>query len=364
MYAKNNTKSKIVGYVYKTDKIIGFFENEDFVFVKINDSDVGYVLKDMIKYSIKDKEEKQVEEKNKVYVFADNNTGAVSKNISADAIFINMFDITKQSASINVRSINDKFLDTLRQNDIDIYGIVSNGYNLAGFNTSTISQILADESKRITLINNLEEKVKQYNLAGIVIDFRMIKETDVHNYIQFIKEFKALSGKDVLVNIDANEYKNYMNLINYSDLAILNIYGLRDLNSTVSGSISDINWMENVIKDVLNVAHAEKIIVGIPAYTILWTEKNSNVVNSEIYNLTAIEEYISKNSLTKKYNENAKQNYVELRKGSLTYKLWVEDEVSIKNRIQIIQDNNINKVAVYKLGYQNDSIMNMVNELK
>lgn len=364
VYLENNIKSKIVDYVYKKDKIIGIHETDEFVFVKINDEKFGYISKKFLSYYLENSEIEENEKENKVYIFADNNIKTIDENLKVDGIIMNMFDVTKQDCSISVRTLNGNIINKMKQDKINVYGIVTNGYNLAGFTTSTITQILSDETKRMIMINNLVEKIKEYNLNGIVIDFRMIKEKDINNYIQFIKELEAFCDKDVVVNIDANEYKNYINIINYSDFAILNIYGLRDLNSTVSGSVSDITWMEEVIDETLKVSNPEKLVVGIPAYSILWTEKNSNVIDADIYNLKAIQEYISKNNLEKKYSESVKQNYVELKKGSLVYKMWVEDETSIKNRVQLVKDNTLLGIAIYKLGYENDIIISLVNSIK
>lgn len=364
LYITCDIKSKAVDSVDKKDKIIGIFEAKDFVFVKVNKNKYGYISKNMLKYLSPNKEEEKIEKKKKVYMFADNNVKDINKNMNIDGIYINMFDVTKQDCSVSVRNINNGLFSKIKQNNMKAYGIVTNGYNLTGFTTSTTTQILSDESKRMLVINNLVEKTKEYNLDGIVIDFRMIKEDDTHNYIQFIKEIKAFSDKEIIINIDGNEYKNYIEVINYSDYAILNLYGLRKVNSIVSGSVSDISWMEEVINNTLKVANGEKIIIGIPAYSILWTEKNSNVVNAEIYNLKAIEQYIQKNKLEKKYNKSTKQNYVELSKGSLIYRMWVEDEVSIKNRIDIIKEKDLLGVAIYKMGYENDKIISIANTIK
>ena len=138
------------------------------------------------------------------------------------------------------------------------------------------------------------------------------------------------------------------------------MYGQRDLNSTVAGSISEIPWMENIINKTLEEANSKKLVIGIPAYSILWTEKNSNVIDAEIYNLSATQDYISKNNLETKYSEITKQNYIELKKGSLVYKMWVEDKISIKNRMDIIKSNNIMGVAIYKLGYENNEIIESI----
>ncbi len=361
VYKEGNIKSSIVDYVDKKDKLVGCFENEEYVFVKINDNSVGYISKDMLNYSKKEDGE-EIEEivENKEYIFADNTNQFISKDLSIDGVFVNLFDVTQINSNVNVRNLNNKFLSDTKEKGYKIYGIVTNGYSLAGFNTSTISQILSDESKRMSLINNLTEKIKEYNLDGIVLDFRMIKETDTNNYVQFVKEFNAFCSKDVIVSINGTEYENYIKAINYSDFSVLNMYGQRDLNSTVAGSISEIPWMEDIINKTLEEANPKKLVIGIAAYSILWTEKNSNVIDAEMYNLSATQDYISKNNLETKYSEITKQNYIELKKGSLVYKMWVEDKISIKNRMDIIKSNNIMGVAIYKLGYENNEIIESI----
>lgn len=356
VYVESNLKSKVVEYVDKSDKISVICEKDDFVFITIDDKNVGYISKQLISYTIEDVDDVASSSKNNVYIFADSSNKSIAKGLPIDGILIDMFEITQVSTTVNEKNINNTFLNKAKTNGYKVYGIVTNGYNLSGFNTATMSQILSDETKRFNLINNLTKKIEEYKLDGIVLDFRRLKEKDISNYIQFIKEFKAFTDKEVILNINTNEYKNYATVINYSDFGIVNVYGQRDLNSTVAGSVSEINWMKNIISSVLKSANNDKVVIGLPAYSILWTEKNSNVVDSEIYNLKAIEDYIKKNNLDVK--EVNGQNYVELKKGSLVYRMWIEDELSIKNRLNIIKDNKLAGVAIYKLGYENNVLIN------
>lgn len=358
VYKENNLKSRVVKYVDKNSKIKVIFEKEDFVFVKINDKEVGYILKNAVKYNINKQEEKTENSDKSIYFFADKNAKLLNLDLSVEGIFIDMFSITRLSTDIDEKSVNTKFLDNIKGANIKAYGIINNGYDLSSFSTTTTSQILSDESKRSNAINNVNEKIKKYNLDGIVLDFRKLKEKDIGNYIQFIKELKAFTKKDVILNINANEYKQYIPVIDYTDFSVLNVYGQRDLKSTVSGSVSEFKWMEEIINNCLNKAHDEKIVIGVPAYSILWTEKKSNVVNSEIYNLKAMEDYIDKNKVEVKSTNG--QNYIEIKKGTLIYRMWLEDEFSINNRLNIIREKNTKGIAIYKLGYENDTLINVL----
>ena len=356
LYKSSNMKSEIVDYVDKKDKIKVICEDDDFILVKVNNEKVGYLLKNAVKYTIKNNQEEEGMQKKKIYMFADENSKTIQKNLPITGVIVDMFEVSQTSVNLNYKNISGSFFSEISNNGYKLYAKIGNGYNLAGFSTTTMSQILSDESKRINLINNINEKIKEYDLDGIVLDFKKLKEKDISNYIQFIKELKSFSNKKVIVNIDASEYKIYSQVANYTDFSIVNAYNQRDLKATVAGSVSEISWMKNIIEDCLTTIDREKLVIGLPAYSILWTEKNSNVIDSEIYNLKAVQNYIEKNKLElKKVNG---QNYSELKKGSLIYRMWLEDEFSIKNRLDIIKENKLNGIAIYKLGYENDVLIN------
>lgn len=362
IYETSSLKSKVIGYEQKNAKLTGIMEKGDFVLVKTETGKIGYVSSKLISYTVNNETQKEEENTFTKYIFADTSSKYIDKNLDLDGVFVNMFEIIKKSGEVSVKGAESSLLASIKSNGYKAYGIVTNGYNLAGFNTTTLSQILSDESKRLQVINNIVNKAEEYGLDGIVIDFRMIKESDASNFVQFIKEFNAYYEKEVVVNINANEYKNYVSAIKYSDFSVINFYGLRDLSSTVAGSVSEISWQKEITENILKEVSANKIVACIPSYSILWTEKNSKVVDAKIYSLSAIQDYVAKNNLTKKYIENVGQNYIECAKGSLVYKMWVEDEVSTKNRMEIIKGNNLKGVAIYKLGYENNDMYNLINE--
>ena len=361
MYERSDFKSRVVNFADTKTHLTGILEKDGFVLVKTDDGKIGYISSKMLNYKLNIKGNVEKETKFSKYIFADSTNKYMEKGLGVDGVMLNMFNITQKSGDVNEQKIDSSFLSNVKNNGYKVYGIVTNGYNLAGFNTTTISQILSDESKRLLVINSLVGYSEKYNLDGIVVDFRMIKEEDCDNFTQFIKEFNAFYTKEVVVSINAGEYKNYVKAIKYSDFSIVNFYEQRDLNSNVSGSVSELPWMEQIIKNMIEETKSNKIVACIPSYSILWTEKNSNVVNSKVYNLSSIQDYITKNKLTKKYLENLKQNYIEFKKGSLVYRMWVEDDTSIKNRMEIIKNNNLCGVAIYKLGYENNDILSLIN---
>ena len=361
-YGKN--KSRIVDYVYKNQKIVGLREYGNFVLVKINDERVGYILKNMLNYDLTKNTVEKDNTKKSTYLFITNPGKYAPQNLNVDGLVINAFDVNKTSGSISIKEIDKKFVQDAKNKGYKVYGTVTNGYNLTSFNRNITSQILSDEVTRVDMLKKLISNINEYNLDGLAIDFKMLKETDRENYVQFVKEFNALNDKESIIIIDANDYKNYVEAINYSDFCIINMYGLRDLSSNVAGPISEIKWMESILTSVISTSDKNKIVVTLPLYSVLWTEKNSNIINAEIYSLDAIEDYISRNKLEKTYNNKLGQNYVELKKGSLVYKMWIEDETSIKNRVNAIKQSDVRGIAMYKFGYENKKIVDIINKVK
>ena len=72
------------------------------------------------------------------------------------------------------------------------------------------------------------------------------------------------------------------------------------------------------------------------------------------------EEYISIYNLTKTYDEKSGQNYVEHTRGSLTYKLWIEDDTSIKNRVDIVNNYNLAGISAWRKGFETNNTWNVI----
>ena len=55
------------------------------------------------------------------------------------------------------------------------------------------------------------------------------------------------------------------------------------------------------------------------------------------------------------------QNYIEFKKGSTTYSMWLEDEVSIKNRCEVVNKNELAGIATWRKGFETDNTFSIIN---
>ena len=78
--------------------------------------------------------------------------------------------------------------------------------------------------------------------------------------------------------------------------------------------------------------------------------------------MDAAKEAYTEAGATPIYNEETGQNYVVYEKGSSTYMIWIEDETSIKARLDLMNKYEIAGAGYWKLGLESDDIWNTISQ--
>lgn len=237
------------------------------------------------------------------------------------------------------------------------YAMITNGYKASNYDNSVTNYVLQNIDARQKVISTVASKIKDTDIKGVVVNFRDFKVTSKEYFTQFIKEFSMYLhniDKEIVVYIPLNaSYIDEKAILKYADNCIFIMYGTKSDNSKTSGSDSSVNFVESSIKNLVQSnEYANKAIIEIPLFSLLWTEKEQKVLSVQYMYNSAMQDYIEKNNLTPVLNEQTGQMYTEYTKGSLTYKMWLEDEYSINKKISIAKENNLAGVVLYKKGYE------------
>ena len=230
--------------------------------------------------------------------------------------------------------------------------------------------MLNSEYNREQFIKNIVEIAKQDKIDGINFDFEAMKTEDRDMYTQFIRELAPiLRENNIKLSVDMYfvAYIDRKEVGLASDYVVLMGYDQRGAWSKEAGSIAEVSWIESNIKSLLNDSEipASKIILAVPFYTRLWTIKDGeDTPTTKVYTMENCEEFVKKNNLTKQLDENAGQNYVEYKEGSLTYKLWLEDATSIKNRVDIVNKYNLAGITGWRKGFETDDVWDIFKTIK
>ncbi|MDY3909321.1 MAG: glycosyl hydrolase family 18 protein [Eubacterium sp.] len=252
---------------------------------------------------------------------------------------------------------NTGYVSQAHARGLQVWGLI-NDFN-DGINLDTV---LGTTSIRKKLVNGLVGAAIQYDLDGINIDFENVKASSAAAYLEFLRELVLkCHANDIIVSVDAYtpaEYNSYYDLAEQGrvvDYVVLMAYDEHYAGSEESGSVSSIGFVESGVKGVLAKVPAERVIVGLPFYTRLWCEtktKNGVKVTSTAYGMSGAESVVRANDATPKWDKSTGQYYASFRGESGTYKIWLEEETSIKKKLEVVMAGKVAGVAFWKLGFE------------
>lgn len=269
----------------------------------------------------------------------------------------------------NFTSLGEKsYVDTLHGMGIEVWGLISNFEH-----DVDTGEVLGYTSKRNYLINNLIEQSKALGLDGINLDFEQISENNGEDYIQFVRELSVACRLNGLVfSIDNYVPTGYTAHYNrkeqgiFADYVIIMGYDEHYGGSEVAGSVASIGFVKKGIEMTLEEVPAEKVINAIPFYTRIWKEvinENGEIeVSSEAAGMERIERMINEMGLEVGLNEECAQFYTEYEADGATYKIWIENEYSVEEKMNLIAANNLAGVAEWKLGLQKNTVWDIINK--
>ena len=122
--------------------------------------------------------------------------------------------------------------------------------------------------------------MKQYDFAGVNIDFEELQQTSDAELVAFQKElYEKLHAENFLVTQDIipfNDDYNFKALAKYNDYLILMAYDEHHAEST-PGPVSSQRWIQAALDKMDKQVSPDKIILGMAGYGYDWKLKSNKV---------------------------------------------------------------------------------------
>lgn len=374
--------SKTLAKVKQGEKIVVISQDEKWSKIRTENGIVGYVKNKTIAnltYVRENMEEtKQINGKvNLVWDYYSEYAKAPNRseeNIEGvNVLSPSFFYLEKGSdgkISENVKQEGKDYIEWAHNNGFKVWPIVSNNSYL-----TTTEGILNDYTKRRKLEDEIIRVTEEYNIDGINLDFENMNQEDKDMYSRFVIELaprlKDL-GKTLTVDVTAPDGSETWSLCfdrdvlaNVSDYIVFMAYDQYGTGGNKEGTTAGYNWVENNVNKFIGqeAVAKEKIILGIPLYTRLWKEDGGKIT-SKVVNIKDVESTLP-SDIQKKWDEELKQNYVEYTDGSATYKMWIEDEKSITEKIGLAKKYDLAGIAFWEKDREYDGFWQFVaNEYK
>ena len=381
---KKDIFSKTVDKVAKGEIVIAITKDEDgWAKVRTENGEVGYVKSNKLTNftTIREEltEEKQIPGKVSMFwdyfsqhVQAPDRTGQTIDGVNVVSPSFFYLD-ANGNLKENVGTSGQAYIEWAHSNGYKVWPMVSN----ADAGIKVTSTILNSYTKRQQLIDSIVEKCVEYGIDGINIDFENMYEKDKDKFSRFIieltprmEELGSVTSVDVTApDGGANWSLCYdRNVIgNVADYLVFMAYDQYGTSSTKPGTTAGYNWVETSLKKIIEYdeVKTEKIILGLPFYTRIWTiNQEGSIVSRNVVNMVEINKSIPSN-VEKQWNDELKQYYVEYQSGKTTKKMWIEDGKSIEAKVSLVSQYKLGGTSGWEKDRETSNVWSIIkNELE
>ena len=94
----------------------------------------------------------------------------------------------------------------------------------------------------------------------------------------------------------------------------------------------------------------------------LWQTKNDETIKGNVVTMNNVNNSIPA-SASKEWQENLKQYYVEYSQGGYVYKMWVEDEESFEQKLELVNKDNLAGAAYWRKGFESGNIWKIIKNV-
>ena len=377
--SSTNFLTKTVDRIKKGDSVIIISSDKGYTKIRTEKGKIGYIKSKKVANEItvreEMKEEKQIEGKvNLVWDYYSNVGSAPDRsgtsidgvNVVAPAFFYLDDDGNLKD---NIGEKGENYRNWAHDNGYKVWPMVSN----AEAGLTVTSEIMNSYAKRQKLIEDIVDKCVEYKLDGINVDFENMKQEDKDLYSRFIieltprlKEMGLVTSVDVTAPDGGETWSMCFDrhvIGDVADYIIFMAYDEYGVSSTKPGTTAGYDWVKLSLNKFLQTEEIEsnKIILGIPFYTRVWTTDPSGKSTSKTVSMKKTESVIP-DGTQKQWNDDLKQNYVEYTDGNNKKQIWIEDIDSIKSKISLITENNLGGVASWQKDMELDEIWNVLKE--
>lgn len=384
---RGGIKSEILKDLSQEDQVIILEEMETWSKVKTTDAYIGYVeneyltdKKDAMPTAVTDAMQityRQVAKEETInlafhQIFSEQG-GADLKKALKNTQAVNVVSPTwfrlKGSQGEFTSIANQSYVQTAHEMGVDVWALLTDVDSLQLYEEEIDYMTLMSSSEnRKRLIDGLMHQVETFDLDGINIDLEHVQADAGEHFVQFLRELSIETRRrnvvlsvDNYVPIPERAHYNIKEQGIVADYIVIMGYDWIDYvdGKKQASSNASINFVEGGIQKTKNVVSPEKIINAIPFYTRVWKSSKDGIEDSNLV-MSAQDEWVRNTGVEPVWLEEYCQNYVEYERDGKLVQCWLEDEESIRVKLQVMKVQQIAGVAEWKLGIEDTKVWDVI----
>ena len=349
---------------------------DDWIRVRTQNGELGYVKQDDIlnENTVRENEDVCTTIDGKVSLVWDYYSQYVSAPVrdgeieGINVVSPSFYEVTASGdLDANIGNNGRNYIEWAHANGYKVWPMISNS-ELGDIDAT--SNLLSSFENRAYLIENIVKALENAGVDGVNVDFENMYQEDKNNYSRFIIELAPRlreKGLTLSVDVTAPDGSETWSLCfdrnvigKVADYIIFMGYDQNGVSSTEAGTVAGANWVELNIEKFLGQegVSKDKLILAMPFYTRLWRETDGTLTSS-VVNMRSV---TIPQGVAKSWDEETKQNYIEYEQNGTTYKMWIEDEESIKAKLDLVNEYDLAGAAYWSKDRESNTIWGVIAE--
>ncbi len=282
----------------------------------------------------------------------------VADTVGLDVISPTWFKLLDANGNVE-DTTNANTVKWLKDQGLEIHPLVHNQ-----FNSTLTTQFLSNAAAQKKFIETIVNRSAGLGLHGINLDFESLRGSDRAAFTKFVKDLTAaahLKGLKLSIDLPRGSLAwNHLTAFDHIELAkivdhvITMTYDHHYSGSPTPGSVAGLQWVEQGVVEFLSYGiPRDKLIMGIPFYIREWKlDTTGKLISNRAITSRNIKAIIATKNLISTWDSRFNQYRMEYKEDGFTYVFWLEDQHSIKSRLDVAKKFNLAGIAAWRLGQE------------
>ncbi len=272
----------------------------------------------------------------------------------------------------NVTSFCDRgYTDLAHERGLQVWVTLNNDMTTTG-STNYTGKVFADSSLRRKTIAQYLFYAMMADADGLCIDYEDVRSSDGDGLTLFTSELSYYCERLGLYLSSAVYVPSSWNYSIYQydlvsdslDYFCVMTYDEHFNGSLYAGSVSSEPFYTEMIEEMLKYTSADKVLMGIPFYTRIWTVDDQNRRQGvQAVIMSTARERVKNAGAAAEWSSEDGQYFASWKDGDLTVKVWLEDARSIAERLSNVYYYDIAGSCCWRYGQQEEGVMDVFEEI-
>lgn len=279
--------------------------------------------------------------------------------------------------------ISTDYVRTFRDKGYQVWPLVTNQFD-PSFTASILGQ--SGSGLWATYAQQLVQYALAYGFEGYNFDFENIHEShrdQLSHFVAYLSDYLHQYGIYTSIDVTGYSTSEYWSrvydrpaLSKSVDYVVHMAYDEVGHSSPTAGPVASYPWVRKQTEQMLGEVPANKLVLGIPFYTRIWTEsygraqsKTLTIADSRNY-LKAFEDNVVWNDQLRGYTltipsqglvkKDPRIPLIFNHQSGTVQKIWFEDNKSLEEKLALVNELQLAGFAAWRKGFEDKDINDMI----